>query len=221
MVSFVSAALIGLAVLVIARHFRLVRQRRQRLECLAREMGFTFYREEPGIRPELNSPIALYQLGLTAWAKNMLHGTRYGMRLRIFDYLYSYASRYPFVPQGIEQTVVELTTPDLNSPGFSLRPSGFVDKIGRAFRSTLVPFPDHSEFSQLYSVYQSAGELSADDFSFEIIAYLIEHPGLSLDVSGPLLVLFEHHTVYYPEYVLDFVEIAFELLSLLPRRSIR
>src|ERR1700738_3758154 len=73
----VSAALFGLAVLAIAWHIRSVRQRRQRLECLAREMRFTFYSEAPGISPDSNSPIALYQLGLTAWARNMLHGTRY------------------------------------------------------------------------------------------------------------------------------------------------
>ncbi|MCE9532751.1 MAG: hypothetical protein K8T89_16765 [Planctomycetes bacterium] len=200
------------------KHLRSSQRRADQFEALARERGCTF--RATGIPilfwdPELG--VALYRLGQDQRVRNVLEKTLGGMRVRIFDYRYSLGPPKYGIQSGIEQTVVEIMFPTLHLPEFSLRPSNFLNKIAQRIYSTNIRFPYHMEFSKQYAVSGTEVDRVQQLFHDDLIEFLVKHPGLSLDVSDKLLVLFEHDIVYFPDHVFEFVGAAFEVLKLLRR----
>jgi hypothetical protein len=141
------AILAGIALLIVRAAKR---KRRESMARLAERLGYGFT-ENPGycLADRYGSLPRIVALGKRAKARNLVHGERGGIRVRILDCTGTQEAPRPW------GRVVVLEFPGREFPAFLLRPEGPVDKLAAAFGHDDIDFEENEEFSKRYYVSSS------------------------------------------------------------------
>jgi hypothetical protein len=134
----VSAALIVWAVLA-------AKKRAQELSQLAMQLGFNFLGKTwqgPVLDPQHKTCLLQHTRGNFS---NAMAGMSSRLETTVFDYTYSAGK------SSISQTIVCFSH-KVQLPPFTLRPEGFLDRIGNAFLHNDIDFDSNPEFSRRYAL---------------------------------------------------------------------
>lgn len=115
------------------------KKRRQELERVSREIGFTF---SPSAHIQLPG-LKLFSTGHSKSKKNLLTTTSGGVQWSIFDYRFS-------MGRDTQEQTVAMAQLDRDLPEFSLSLEHFYHKIGDAIGLKDIDFEYYPEFSQKY-----------------------------------------------------------------------
>lgn len=115
------------------------KKRRQELERVSREIGFTYNPvadiQLPGLR--------LFTTGHSRFKKNLLTTTRSGVTWSLFDYRFS-------LGKNTQEQTVAMAQLDRELPEFSLSREHFYHKLGDVIGLEDIDFEYYPEFSQKY-----------------------------------------------------------------------
>lgn len=140
------ALAIASAIWGIRQGYKQAQERRQALQALAPQIGFSFQGEdwnEPS--PELDT--ALFNRGGGRRFRNIMTGECSGLKANLFDY--SYVISNGKSSSTYTQTVAAFA-PERSFPLFELRPEGFFDRVGDVFTHSDIDFDSNPEFSRRY-----------------------------------------------------------------------
>lgn len=187
------------------------KQRREALQKLADELGLPFYAKgDPTLVTQLGM-FNLFSQGRARKITNMLHGDTEDVRLGIFDYQFTTGSGKNSTTH--KQTVVYFNSPNLNLPQFAMRPQSLFHKIGKMFGYQDIDFDTHPVFSQNFILQGSSEAAVRAFFKPELLTFLEQKTGISLEGQGTHLVFYRHHHRTKPEQMRDLMAEGFEVFK--------
>jgi hypothetical protein len=145
------------------------RRRTRELTAAAQDVGFTFEGKNwsnIGRAPRMETRL----FERNGSYRNVMTGSRQGMRVSLFDYAYRQGSGRG--SSNCTQTVAAFQKSDTSIPYFDLWPRGTLDKIKDAFAHENVQFESHPSFSERYEVHSPAQEDVKRTFTPSMLSFL-------------------------------------------------
>ncbi len=205
------AAVIGLG---LAAYYR--RRRRQQLELLAMEWGFTY--DHDGATAGGDNGLAqldLFQKGRGGKFQSCLRGALEDVKVAIFDYRYTTGSGKN--RRTTHQTVAAFEVPSAALPAFTLRREHFFHKIGQLFGYQDIDFPDYPLFSKKYLLRGQDEQAIRGLFSDEAIRYFEQLDAkYVVEGHGPWVIVYTGGKRIKPARLRDFLTRSWEVFLTLP-----
>ncbi|HEV3409185.1 MAG TPA: hypothetical protein VG095_02745 [Chthoniobacterales bacterium] len=212
------AGIFLLIALLIVWIFMRERKRTQKIEAVAKSLGFTF-RKKP--TPEDKTLLADSTLGRSGHGRsfsNVIEALAVqDARITIFDY--SYASGTDERRSTTTQTVMRMQSPLLNLPAFVLRPESLLSKALKLVGFTDINFAEHPEFSRKYLLGGQDQEAVRRLFTPEIIAFCEQHPRIYIEGAGDRLIFYRQGIRQKPENLEAFLNEGKAVLALFVQAS--
>lgn len=194
----VPLAIAGAAIFIVFNILKSGKQRNQDFRNFAAETGMTYI----GADSFYNIPgypyFRLFNLGSGhgRQIENAVRGATNGFQVSVFDFTY-YVT---FSTRKIrKQTVVMITSPQINLPLFSLQPQGkgLFQKMGNAFNND-INFPSNPSFSGKYLLYghDQAGIVRA--FDNRVLSHFDANDGFSVEGGGNLILIYRDEMLAAP-----------------------
>lgn len=212
------AVLAGAALLGAGVYWQIARsvKRRDALQELARELGFAFTDQAPGLDAEDYRSLRIFSLGRNRVYENVLSGTAEGTAgLVVCDYRYTTGDGRS--ARTHRQTVALLGYPKGGLPRFELRPESLLHKMSSVFGYQDIDFPEHPDFSAKYLLRGPDEAAVRALFGLNLIQYFEAHPGWCVDGRGRWLAAYRHGRLEDPARLRDFIDEAKVLLWAFPR----
>ena len=193
------------------------KKRVSRLEEVAQELGLEFYPTGLTELLERLASFSLFNQGYDRQIKNLIQGETGEVNLALFDYQYTTGS-------GKEKsthraTVATISSTNLNCPDFLIRPENFFDRIGSMIGFQDIDFDSHPAFSKLF-VLQGSNEESIREFMRpEILNYFENHPGISVEGNGGMLIFYRGRTRVKPDQWKEHFAQAYEVFGVIVDNS--
>lgn len=126
----------------------LEKKRRDELSAVARRMGFSFSPGPDGSVQYSASGFDIFKAGHSQAVSNVMAGETDGIKLTIFDYMYTVG--YGKHSSTYSQTMAVAEAPNAALPRFSLGPESIFHKIGEIVGFKDIDFPGNKGFSDKY-----------------------------------------------------------------------
>ena len=155
----------------------------------------------------------LFNRGRSRKIRNLIEGDSGDVKISIFDYSFMTGSGKN--KRSHNQTVIALQSHLLNCPEFSMRPEGFLDKIGGALGFQDINFDTHPEFSKLFVLKGPDETAIRSYFAPTVLEYFEGHAGNSLEGSGQTMFFYRSSVCRKPEELKDMLSEAYEAYGVL------
>jgi hypothetical protein len=195
------------------------KKRREALQQLSTEIGFSFTPEDKEFNIQLQSgtQFDLFSRGHSRKANNLLQGQRREAKVVLFDYKYTTGGGRS--SQTHQQTAVlfNLEQPDLTQ--LSLKPRGLWDKVAVKLGQKEIDFSTAAEFTKRYLVKGSDEAAIHRIFNTSVVAFFEEQQGLSMEANEKQLLFYRQNKRVKPEELQAFLEKGAQLLALMRKPS--
>jgi hypothetical protein len=206
-------AMVGVVIVVAAQ--RQEKERREKVERLARRLGFSYRQEgEPLLRLGLPD-FQLFSRGRSRRHRSLLQGDRLGASVVISDYQYVTGSGRS--QSTHRQTVLILESERQRLPAFRLRPEHLGDRLAAKLGFQDIDIPGQPLFSERFRLQGDDEEAIRACFDVAVIDFLIRHSGFHIEGQGGTLLLYRPRRRLPPEEIEAFLEQGLELARLLAR----
>jgi hypothetical protein len=190
-------ALIGLGIYV---GHRMEQKRAEAMQAVAQAMGFRYAKDADETPQAVAIPdFPLMQRGHSRRVKNLLTGTLADQPAMAMDYSYVIGSGKNRTTH--HQTVAIFSEAARGLPDFELAPEHFLHKIGQVFGYQDIDFTEDEEFSKRYLLRGADEAAIRRTITAQARAFLVGHPGWSLQVRGGAVALFQASRRWKPEEV--------------------
>ena len=194
---FVPISCIGillLFVLTLIVNFRTKSQRRDTLQALARQMGWTYTEQTnlPFLKEfdkYLNDSWAGGANVLTGSSNNVLIGKMQDRNALVADQIFSTGSQKHRTTH--EVTILGIEVSEAQFPIMSVSPEGLMDKLLDGFAKYDIDFPHRPLFSQKYVLYGKNENDIRGFFSDDILAFYEQQSPFTTVCGGKYLVIYD------------------------------
>jgi hypothetical protein len=197
---------VGIAIWAIQR--ALSRRRTEGMKTAALEMGFTFEGAQwADMRQAPLMEHALFGKGRGTELKNIMTGSRSGMKVNVFDYTLRIGTGRHSHTEA--QTVVSFTKDGVYLPYFELRPIGPFDKMWDAVTHKNIHFDSSPEFMRRYVLRTPSENDVRSLFTPSVISFLEQfgpHTKWSIEGTGNTLIVFHSRKKISPAEVRPFLD---------------
>jgi hypothetical protein len=211
--------ILGLGIMVVSLVYNAWagKKRKEALQLIAAEMGYSFAPEDKDFNAQLGSsaPSEILSKGRSPKAYNILRGQRRDAQTAVFDYKYTTGSGRS--SQTHHLTLVLLTLEQAELVPFNVRGRGFFDKVAAKFGQKEISFESAPEFSKKYLVKGDDEEAVRRLFSPTVLSLFEQQNNLSCEAVENRLLVFRPDRTVKPEDLHDFLDNAVQLLELLRR----
>lgn len=190
--------------------FRAEKKRREALQRVADELGFTFSPQAPGLLAGFDG-MHLFSQGHGKRLTNVLQGEANGLTVDVFDYAYTTGGGKN--SHTHRQTVVCFHLPDRELPVFSLRPENVLHRIGTWFGYQDINFDDFPVFSKRYLLRGPDEPAIRGVFTPKVLTFYEGLTGVSTEGAGRTLIFYRDNRRVQPEQVRGFLEEGFAMLQ--------
>jgi hypothetical protein len=205
--------LAGLALGVALIYFSYLteKKRTEDLKQVAQDLGFEFWPQGDAALFKSLNRFHLFSLGYSNRLWNLLRGKANDLEVNIFDYRYvTGAGKHK---HALTQSVVCFRFTGSGLPTFSLRPENVWHKIGSWLGYQDIDFGSHPSFSSHYLLRGGDENAIRALFTDPMLTFYEQHPGLSTEGSGNLLLFYRNAGKVGPQGVRAFMEEGFKVLS--------
>jgi hypothetical protein len=209
------AAFAALAIFLFLRNRKKERERTEALRQVAAQYRWNFAETAPLNMIAGLERFALFNSGHGKEIKNFMYGEASGIKAAVFDYVYVTGSGKN--RQVHYQTVVYLEPPNLRVPYFSLRPENFLHKLITAFGYQDIDFGQRPDFSKNYLLRGQDEPAIRQVFNDRLLSFYESYGGTCTDAGGNQLMLFRAGYRFQPHEIQNYIALALNVLSLLPR----
>ena len=210
---FVIAGFIAFAAAMIYWLHVAQKKRTAAFEEHAQQLGLHFVDDPESQAYSQFDGFKLFNRGRSRKIRNLIEGDSGDVKISIFDYNFVTGSGKQ--TKHHNQTVVALQSQLVNCPEFSMRPQGFLDKIGGAMGFQDINFDTHPEFSKLF-VLQGPDEAAIRNyFAAAVLEYFEGHAGNSLEGYGQTMFFYRSRVCRKPEELKDMLSEAYEAYGVL------
>lgn len=192
------------------------KKRRSAMGELAQRLGLDFSHERSYRMAERYEFLDRLAQGSNRYAYNILSGAYRGQRIAAFDYHFE---TYSTDSKGHRQTnhhhfsfficALGKTFPEL-----TIAKEGFISKLVQALGYDDIDFESH-EFSKKYVVRSKDKKFAYDFCNARMMAYLLEHPELAIEVDGDALAI-GFDTCLKVEFIEPYLNRLLEIRALMP-----
>jgi hypothetical protein len=203
------------------------KKRREALQKIALQMGYTFDRDGENFRLELNQHLHLLQLGDSQRAYNVLRGSCATGEIVLFEFMYSQKGSYN-TQTGTQsdtkhyQTVAAFKFPQANIPYFHLASKHWWHKAAKVFGYQAISFDTHPQFGERY-LLRGANETDIKQFFrpslLEYLQSLPEKPVWNVEAGPPWLLVYQPSNRPKPEEIPAFRDAAATLAGDIMRNA--
>lgn len=187
-VQWLMLPILGLVIALIVHQIKSARARSAALQRLAVMMNFT-YSEQADLSAELQATgFRLFRHGHSKKSSRLLTGQAGAVDVKIFDYRYVTGGGKN--SRRSTQTVMLLTSDQLDLPLFELQPENLFHKIGQALGMKDIDFDMYPEFSKHYLLRGPDEEAVRNLFKTYILEYFGRNLGLHLEGAAHHLIIF-------------------------------
>lgn len=208
-------AIIALAVVLLLYQRKKERERTEALRQVAAQLRWNFAETAPLNMIAGLEHFALFNSGHGKEIKNFMYGEASGIKAAVFDYIYVTGSGKS--RQVHYQTVVYLEPGNLRVPYFSLRPENFLHKLITAFGYQDIDFAQRPQFSQNYLLRGQDEMAIRQVFNDRLLSFYESYGGTCTDAGGNQLMVFRAGYRFQPQEIQNYIALALNVLSLLPR----
>jgi len=209
--------ILGLVIVLIVNQIKSARARSAALQRLAAMMNFT-YSEKADLSAELQATgFRLFRHGHSKKTSRLLTGRAGAVDVRIFDYRYVTGGGKN--SRRSTQTVMLLTSDQLDLPLFELQPENLLHKVGQAFGMKDIDFDMYPEFSRRYLLRGPDEETVRNLFKTYILEFFSRNLGLHLEGGGHNLIIFRNDKRIPPQKLEAQYRVGLELHELLKSRT--
>ncbi len=207
--------IVGVSLAAIVYGQIVARRRRDALTALAARLGLAFSEEKDRALAGRLEFLNKLDQGSNRYAHNLLRGTWQGHEVMAFDYHYE---TYSHGKRGRQThhhhlSVLTLILPR-SFPELLVSPEGFFSKIAQAFGYDDIDF-ESAEFSRAFCVRGRDKKFAYDVCHPQMMAYLLAHPDLALEIDGNVLALVLASRLDAPEIESRLAQLV-ELRTLIP-----
>jgi hypothetical protein len=208
--------LCAIALVFVVQYHR-EKKRRERLQVIAREHGFSFSSAaEPTLHRSLGH-FYLFSRGHSHRAYNVMRGSVDGIDVTIMDYKYTTSSgRHR---NTTYQTVVLFRSEQLNLPQFTLRREHVLHRLAASFGHQDIDFDNHPTFSSAYLLQGPDEAEIRTVFGDEALAYFSRHDALNVEGAGRELLTYRAGVRVAPEAMWAFLQQGLDVLDLFVDRE--
>jgi hypothetical protein len=211
--------ILGLGIMVISLGYNAWagKKRKEALQQVASEMGYSFAAEDKDFNMQLgaSAPSEILSKGRSRKAYNILRGQRRDAQTTVFDYKYTTGSGRS--SQTHRLTLVQLTLEQAELVPFSVRGRGFFDKVAAKFGQKEISFESAPEFAKKYLVKGEDEEAVRRLFGPTVMAFFEQQNNLSCEAVENRLLIYRPEKTIKPEDLRTFLDNATQLLELLRR----
>jgi hypothetical protein len=204
-----------LAVFLFIYNRKKERERTEALRVAAAQLRWNFAEAAPLNMIAGLEHFALFNSGHSKEIKNFMYGEASGIKAAVFDYIYVTGSGKN--RQTHYQSVVYLEPANLRVPYFSLRPENFLHKIIAAFGYQDIDFGQRPQFSQNYLLRGQDEMAIRQVFNDRLLTFYESYGGTCTDAGGNQLMVFRAGYRFQPQEIQNYIALALNVLSLLPR----
>ncbi len=198
---------------LIALSVRHERQRTEKMNQIADELGMTFDAQgDHSVRRSLYQ-FRLFNRGRRRRFKNMLSGEKAGVTLAIFGY--SYVTGSGKNSSTHQQTVFSFQSDSLRMPQFELCPEHVFHKIGQAFGGKDIDFESHPEFSKRFVLRGDNETEIRRFFTPERLAFFEGNDRIRMEAQGNHFIVYRARRRVKPEDLKGFMDEGFQWFNLL------
>lgn len=155
------------------------KKRTETLRTTASEIGLNFSDTGDEHFKARMQGFSLFNKGHGRKIKNLMSAETEAATLRIFDY--QFTTRSGQNSHTHHHTVFAIDSDKLQIPNFSLRPEGFLDRIGSAIGLQDIDFDSHPVFSESYVLKGSDEQAIRDYFDVEMLDLLMQRKDISAE----------------------------------------
>lgn len=207
------AGILGVMVLTLIVSTYFARRRRQALQQLADELGFTFT-PKPSDQVRATLPrFSLLQVGRQQQVQNLLQGSTETTQVLIFDWHYVIGTGKN--SQNRVVTVVAIQSAELRLPLWLCRPESVLDWWGLTFDGRDIDFEDQPLFSKKYHLHGNNEARLRRLFDADVCSFFEQHANSYAEATGPWLLYCRDGKKIAPDKVRDLLQDAFQLHVLL------
>ena len=172
------------------------------------QLGLNFVDDPASQAYDQFNGFKLFTRGRKRKIRNLIEGDSGDVKISIFDY--SFVTGSGKQTKHHRQTVVALQSHLVNCPEFSMRPQGFLDKIGGALGLQDIDFDSHPEFSKLFVLKGPDETAIRSYFAPTVLEYFEGHAGNSLEGAGQTMFFYRGNVSRKPEELKDMLSAAYE-----------
>ena len=213
--------ILGVLVLIVVGIFYnryATKKRREALQSLADELGFTFHPTGDEVLQGWFEGFHLFSQGRTRKINNIIRGKTAALDMAIFDYRYTTGSGKN--KKTHSQTVLCFNSDSLSVTSFVLRPESFWHRVGMSLMGGQdIDFDLYPVFSKMFLLRGKDEIAIRETFTPEILEHFEQRPGVSVEADGNLLIYYRNGTIVKPDKVRPFMEEGFETLSLFQKQA--
>jgi len=179
----------------------------------ADQMGLQFVDDPDGQAYHQFDNFKLFSRGHARRMTNLVEGDSGDVKISIFDYRFTTGSGKNSTTHN--QTVIALVSQQLRCPEFSMRPQGFLDKIGSAMGFQDIDFDTHPEFSKLFVLQGPEEAAIRSYFTPPVLEFFESHANNSLEACNDTMFFYRARTLRKPEELKDLLAQAYEAYGVL------
>jgi len=186
------------------------KKRTETLAVVAEELGMVFSAEQDHQLLSALQAFPLFNKGRAREMKNVMTAETEDTKLAIFEYKYTTGGGKN--SQTHKFTLAFMQRATLQLPHFTVRPEGFLDRMGSAMGFQDIDFEEHPEFSRSF-VLQGENETAIRAFFDKRIKDLFVGKRDALVEAGGNMMTFRKKGRQSPEKIADFMGEAYEFLN--------
>ena len=209
---YLPVIILALVTVFLILFFYFETKRREKLAAFAKGLGFDFYKKgNTKLLDHLNH-FHLFSQGHSRKIKNLIYGEKDDVIMGIFGYQYttgggksSHTSR---------QTVLYISSPQMELPQFVIRPENIFHRIGASFGYQDIDFPGHEAFSKQFLV-RGRNEMAIKSMLNEkILDYCVNKGKICTEGKNDQLIVYYQKKRIKPELLQSFIKEGLELFQL-------
>ena len=206
---------VGISVISLVYSAWARRKRREALQQIAIEMGYSFTLEDKEFNAQITtaSPLEILSKGRNRKAYNLLRGQKRDAQVLLFDYQYTTGNGKN--NEIHRQTLGILSLEQAELVPFTLRGRGFFDKVAAKFGQEEVQIDAAPEFSKKYLVKGSNEEAVRKVFTPRVVEFFTQQKNLACEVVENQVLIYNPGRTVKPEEVRSFLDRAVQLLELM------
>jgi hypothetical protein len=210
-VFMIAGILIILAAVLAVSHYR-EKERTERLQTVAAEMGYSFLPEADSSLHGTLGHFHLFSQGHSRKAHNVLRGRAGDVEVTIFDYRYRTSSGKH---QDIKhQTVLLFESERLHLPHFTLRPENLFHKLGSSLGYQDIDFDAYPAFSDRYLLQGPDEGAIREAFDDEVLSYYSRYGDLCTEGARQQLIFYRPRKRLDPVMIHSFLDEGLKALDL-------
>ena len=203
---------VSFAGFMIWRAVKFERERREALQKLAVQLGFSYTRDASLQALGTAHGLRLFSLGHGQTVSNLMEQTQGDVRRAVFDYRYTTGSGKN--RHSVRITVYLMEKSSMKLPRFFLRPENIFHKIGGAFGYQDIDFSNNPDFSSSYLLQGESAPSVQAIFPPHVLNFFAQQKGWQVEGSETAIIVCRELTTVKPEQLSEFLNSARQITEL-------